>query len=376
MPDIPIPQGAPIPTGYGFLPKGDVFKTARCRRLTHAVGDTLYVVVHPTSRSTTLGLLAPTYILDEVDIAEEETREARARAITQRDAQAAAQFRAALLEQFPHVPDKDADKVLTHALVKHSGRVGRTGTLDLERKVKLAVEAHIRHAHTRYEGLLREGEERDVARDAVWGDLRAVSAQWAGKSVEEMETKEGGRKGRRGARARVAKEEESTEGDARVSRGSGRRRGGGSKQASSRRGGKQDVEGSSRGIKRAPGSSLASRAGVPAKSDGPTASRTVTTTTVSKPAKPRVSKSTSTAPRPTTSPPTKHTIKPASAPARKKTPTTNTPKPARGRPKATSGNGRRPDKAKSAATAASAQKQTLSAKKHASKVGKRRGRGG
>lgn len=78
------------------------------------------------------------------------------------------------------MPDESLEVVLDHAFLKGSGRVGRTSTKTDERKAVLAVEAHIRHVHTSYEELLESGMDREEARDAVGGTVRAVRLAWEG----------------------------------------------------------------------------------------------------------------------------------------------------------------------------------------------------
>lgn len=79
------------------------------------------------------------------------------------------------------MPVGSLDVILHHAFLKGSGRVGRTTTTSDERKAILAVEAHIRHMHTPYEMLLRQGKSRDDARKEVWEMVQAIRMAWAGQ---------------------------------------------------------------------------------------------------------------------------------------------------------------------------------------------------
>ncbi|KAL2282112.1 hypothetical protein FJTKL_11157 [Diaporthe vaccinii] len=72
-----------------------------------------------------------------------------------------AQADAALRDLFPRIPNTDRQMIIEHAFKKggtFQGQpvVGMVGTLPLSRRVQLAVLAHIRHNHTRYDQLLRE----------------------------------------------------------------------------------------------------------------------------------------------------------------------------------------------------------------------------
>ena len=76
------------------------------------------------------------------------------------------------------MPAQEKALVLNHGFRKHSGRVGRSGAMPLERKVVLAVIAHVRHRHSAYDGLLREGVERGEARRVTRGVVEAVVRGW------------------------------------------------------------------------------------------------------------------------------------------------------------------------------------------------------
>ena len=63
--------------------------------------------------------------------------------------------------------------------------MGRTSKRSDERKAFLAVEAHIRHIHTPYEELLREGLEREQAREVVWDTVQELRNAWRGQEIME-----------------------------------------------------------------------------------------------------------------------------------------------------------------------------------------------
>jgi hypothetical protein len=51
-------------------------------------------------------------------------------------------------------------------------------TVKDERKIRLAVEAHIRHAHTEYKDMLEAGVDRQTARDRVWDSVQDLRDKW------------------------------------------------------------------------------------------------------------------------------------------------------------------------------------------------------
>lgn len=68
---------------------------------------------------------------------------------------------AAIRDLFPRIPNTDRQRIIEHAFqkgLKFHGEptVGLQADLPLARRVQLAVLAHIRHTHTRYDKLLRE----------------------------------------------------------------------------------------------------------------------------------------------------------------------------------------------------------------------------
>lgn len=169
---------APLRPGYVYVKKGNPYITRHCRQLTLSTGKDLFKVVDDKNR--TLGLRVPAAVHATVLAADASTKPARLSATAARDARTLSDARAVLLELFPAMPAADVDAVVAHAFRKNSGRVGRNGSMSLEEKVTLGVRAHVRHAHTAYEELMRSGVERDVARWRVAGELEEVVRRWQG----------------------------------------------------------------------------------------------------------------------------------------------------------------------------------------------------
>lgn len=165
-----------MPKGYGFLPKGIRYKTLHCRKLTHDSGKTLYNIIDEKKKP--LGLRVPIAILHQVHRQAKETLPARRTATEKRDATVIEAASVEIRKQFPQMPEEERLLVLKHGFRKHSGRVGRTSQLPLPRKVLLAVIAHVRHRHTKYDDMLGRGVERAAARKGVNRKIEGVMRAW------------------------------------------------------------------------------------------------------------------------------------------------------------------------------------------------------
>src|SRR3954469_19084845 len=67
-----------------------------------------------------------------------------------------------ILSRYPGCPPKEAGQIAAHTGLRSSGRIGRSaaGRALEARAVELAVHAHIRHEHTKYDELLMSGTDR------------------------------------------------------------------------------------------------------------------------------------------------------------------------------------------------------------------------
>jgi hypothetical protein len=94
------------------------------------------------------------------------------------------QFEAAvatkLKAMFPGCPAVEAESIAAWTCRKHSGRVGRSAAAKelAPQALRLAVIAHIRHEHTRYDELLMRHGDRQQAREQVRGAIQSVLAGW------------------------------------------------------------------------------------------------------------------------------------------------------------------------------------------------------
>ncbi|KAK3906518.1 hypothetical protein C8A05DRAFT_40712 [Staphylotrichum tortipilum] len=152
-PDAEFEVRATTPTASGC--------TFNCPKKTHEAGKILYVVIDKSKRP--IGLRCPAYIHELVVSQGRVTARQRAAAVLKRDTAIEENFEEALLKLFPKTLNTDVPQVLKHALKKHSRR--------------LAVHAHIRHVHTDYDRLLREGLSKSLARGEVWDQLSKVARQ-------------------------------------------------------------------------------------------------------------------------------------------------------------------------------------------------------
>ncbi len=85
-----------------------------------------------------------------------------------------------LRELFPGCPAEETARIATWTCRKHSGRVGRSAAAKEfdPQALRLAVIAHIRHEHTRYDDLLMRFGDRTRAREMVRGEIEKILAGW------------------------------------------------------------------------------------------------------------------------------------------------------------------------------------------------------
>ncbi len=173
---------SPMPAGYVFVPKGDVYITSNCRKRTHAAGRAVYVVIDKNKKP--LGLRCPGPIYEGVLQDHQATAGTRAAAVQKRDDAVQATFQDALLELYPAVPRGEIPALVEQALEKNKRRVGRTSTISMREKVNKAVGAHIRHCHTGYDRLLKQGVDREAARREIRPTVVQLMAKWSGRAVK------------------------------------------------------------------------------------------------------------------------------------------------------------------------------------------------
>jgi len=169
-----------------YLPWGDAALTRRARR-----SSTLQTVAVEWSRTRQRyerqGVLVESAALRQAEaecLADAELRaRRREQAARQREVEdqtSLAAFTAAIRSAFPGCPAEEAEQIAGHACQKASGRIGRSAAgkaLDPE-AVRLAVVAHLRHAHTEYDRLLGQLLDRGLARQHVRERVATIVRQW------------------------------------------------------------------------------------------------------------------------------------------------------------------------------------------------------
>jgi hypothetical protein len=127
-----------------------------------------------------LGIRVPAETHENIVQQAAATANSRATAVKLRDEKHLSKARSLLQVHFPDMPVSSAEKVLQHAYRKGSGRIGRQTTVKDERKIKLAVEAYIRHTHTSYDRMLHAGINRQIARQLIWDFVQDIKVKWGG----------------------------------------------------------------------------------------------------------------------------------------------------------------------------------------------------
>jgi hypothetical protein len=176
-----------------FLPSGDAALTRRASKYSR-----LRAVVVRFSRTRKRyerqGVLVDETALgraEEECLADREARErARERAAEKRaqlDADYVLRFFRAIGELYPNAPEPEKQAIARHACAIYSGRVGRSAAAkQLEPSaIELAVRAHVRHEHTRYDELLAQGYDRRTARAEVAARVEEVLRLWRRPAGQE-----------------------------------------------------------------------------------------------------------------------------------------------------------------------------------------------
>jgi hypothetical protein len=169
-----------------FVPRGDACITRRASKY-----SPLRAIVLRFSRSRKRyerqGILvaeealarAEEECLDDAEV-RERRREVQAGRRAQRDAEYVRTFAEEIRRRYPKAPGDAPDQIAAHACEVHSNRIGRTASAkDFDPgAIDLAVQAYVRHRHTKYDELLASGADRLDARGQVRAAIDAVLAQW------------------------------------------------------------------------------------------------------------------------------------------------------------------------------------------------------
>ncbi|KAJ5359681.1 uncharacterized protein N7496_012094 [Penicillium cataractarum] len=172
-------ERAPMPEGYSFVPKGDIFITLKCRMKTWESKQIVYNVYNGLTQIP-VGIRVPSGIYAEVLAKSKETERPRAFAANPRYTNSQDPARTLLRRHFPMMPGHILDSIVEYAFQEGSGRVGCDETLSDSEKAQLAVEAHIRHHHTPYEAMLESGLDRELAHRRVRETVQRIRKAWEG----------------------------------------------------------------------------------------------------------------------------------------------------------------------------------------------------
>ncbi len=171
-----------------FLPRGNAALTRRARKHSRV---SIAVVEWSRTRKQyeRQGFLVEPGAIERAEeecLADAEARERkrkrRAEQAAEFDAGYVTEFARHIRERYPGCPEEETQQIAEHACRKYSRRVGRSAAAKrfAPETIALAVRAHIRHAHTRYDELLFDGLPRDEARRRVAEGVDEVSRRWAG----------------------------------------------------------------------------------------------------------------------------------------------------------------------------------------------------
>ncbi len=173
-----------------FLPSGDPALTRRAKK-----NSRLHAVVLKWSRTRKRyerqGLLVEEDGLERAEtecLADAQLRQAkRARDAERRnilDKDYVKRYSEQIRRCYPHMPSGLEVKIVEHACLKYSGRVGRSEAAKRfdEDSITLAVVARVRHTRTDYDELLMRGIDRHDARSLVRDKIDRVLEQWQGDS--------------------------------------------------------------------------------------------------------------------------------------------------------------------------------------------------
>ncbi len=169
-----------------FVPSGDACVTRRASR--HSV--LRFVVVkwsRARKRYERQGILVQGEALaraEEECLADAELGEVRrAREAYRRaelDAAFVEAFARATRERYPNAPQGIERIIAEHACQRYSARIGRTAAAKNfdPQAIDLAIQAHVRHEHTRYDEILGGGIDRAEARAMVRREIDGILAEW------------------------------------------------------------------------------------------------------------------------------------------------------------------------------------------------------
>ncbi|KAF7892249.1 uncharacterized protein EAF01_010329 [Botrytis porri] len=184
------------PPGFTYVPIGDPTLTNACKELSREQNAMIFIVSRSKEDNSKIsehvfrtGYHFREVIVDEArrvvgDTVISNTTHGLIEPIPESQDEINKQADAAIRDLFPRIPNTDRQRIIEHAFqkgIKFHGEptVGLQADLPLARRVQLAVLAHIRHTHTRYDKLLKETSWIN-ARKAVEPVCLDVLVKWRG----------------------------------------------------------------------------------------------------------------------------------------------------------------------------------------------------
>ncbi|KAI5458119.1 hypothetical protein BGZ63DRAFT_363689 [Mariannaea sp. PMI_226] len=188
------------PPGFEFVPIGNPELTTACKELSRGKDAMIFIVSNSKEQDSNIlahqvhriGHHIRETIVDEArtsigqasDSAVLFTTGGSPEPIPKSQEEYNAQVDAAIRDLFPRIPNTDRQMVIEHAFrrgttFKGDKPVGLSEDITLARRVQLAVLAHIRHTHTRYDDLLKETTWQN-ARKVVEGLCLDTLVKWRG----------------------------------------------------------------------------------------------------------------------------------------------------------------------------------------------------
>ncbi|KJR86959.1 uncharacterized protein SPSK_01428 [Sporothrix schenckii 1099-18] len=185
------------PPGFEFVPIGNPELTKACKELSREHDAMIFIVSNGTGGGLSQqmnrvghhirqGIVeeARREVSDNGNSSDDHAQSGLPEPIPESQEEINAQADLAIRDLFPRIPNTDRQTIIEHSFKKGATKkgeplVGLARDIPLSRRVQLAVLAHIRHTHTRYDSLLRETSYLN-ARKAVEGLCLDVLVKWRG----------------------------------------------------------------------------------------------------------------------------------------------------------------------------------------------------
>ncbi|KAG5984701.1 hypothetical protein E4U55_003648 [Claviceps digitariae] len=194
--EVQVTRAKTPPPGFEFVPIGNPVLTSACKELSRERDAMIFIVssVATNSLSQQVNRLGHHVRQSIVEAARESiahlpqsgaaTPDGKPEPIPESQTEYHLQADAALRDLFPRIPNTDRQIIIEHAFTRRTNGkgeqpVGFSDDIPLARRVQLAVLAHIRHAHTRYDELLKEAGWQ-MARKAVEELCLDIIVKWRG----------------------------------------------------------------------------------------------------------------------------------------------------------------------------------------------------